>query len=107
MKTFALSTLYVFSIVLAIGIGMASTGRNDSMGARQSECKQDTNENDCPPAAGWCGKYNTCKTVAPGAGADSCSSNSSRCYNSSVSNCNSLSYQRDHYTLTYADCNAE
>jgi hypothetical protein len=99
--------VYFGSIALAVGIGMfqATAKEGMTMGSR-ANCTHDVQSNDCV-LPNNCGTYNTCTTKESG-GADSCNSAvSTRCFNSTVEYCNSMTQQKDHAGLTYQECNAE
>jgi len=63
MKTFALSSLYVCSIVLAVGIGMTQAGKEKS-DVFASACTELIFNPNCPKST--CGKYKDCQAETPG-----------------------------------------
>ena len=63
MKTLALSTLYVFSIVLAIGIAMGQAGKESQIqvDGTRADCKIRRTEPNCTLMS--CGKYDNPQTM--------------------------------------------
>jgi hypothetical protein len=97
---------YFGSIVLAVGIGMASTTVGEGMTGSAANCKHYVLSDQCPTSH-TCGTYNKCITKNSGGGADSCNSAiSTRCFNSGIPRCNDLNNQMDHAGLVYQECNA-
>ena len=110
MKQFAMFGLYVASVALAVGIGAWQVGvvnNLDMLLGSTSECKQGLQDEESCPDEAACGNYYPgCKSVPHGTGADSCGTNSSRCQTTQVG-CNYSIYAKDHYTLTWSECDAE
>ena len=102
--------LYVASIALAVGIGAWQVGKEVTFEiGSASECKQYVRSNACPgTGTGGCGSYDTCKTVDPGEGADSCNTvgGGTRCWITGKTGCMNQDNQRNHAGLTYVYCNA-
>ena len=106
MKSLAMPALYVFSIALAVGIGMYQIGGTevDRFVGKASECKQGVDKGNC--ATVHCGRWSSCKTVTAGTGADSCSQTSSACYDANGDAECRTTESGNNATLTYSDCDA-
>jgi hypothetical protein len=100
------ATLYVASIVVAIGIGLSQVGVERNIGGA-SECKQGTQTSDCPHDT--CGQWSECKTVTSGTGADSCTQEpNSACYaDNGPSVCRSLVNRKSDAETTFVECDTE